>query len=353
MRLRFFAGNLYMQNTNKFKNNPTMKIIKQLFTLAAIALLITSCNKTEEFAPESNSTFPTDGIIRVATSVSTPKTRGGMTTEYLDEFQMRIVNENNSAYSYYADMIKEDGEWKSFKSADYPLLTPLTMLWQNKTEKIKVAAVSISDYISEQEWDEGILFSIDPDQDFDDYLKMSDFLYMKEKEIDPATDLVKGKIQVALKHRFSKLNLTVKMGTEFNKIDGGTTSNIIDEIFVANTYTAATWKIIEDNISDYSARENIALWTNTEGYIAGSGDTTQAEAKYECILIPQTVAVNDFEVLLYLNDRIFSWTSPAEVVLAGGTQYDLTLTVGQDVVTVGGFTSIPWTVETPQDIETD
>lgn len=328
-----------------------MKIKKQLFTLAAIALLMTACNKNDELAPEQNSTFPADGIIRVATNVTALQTRAEMTTESVKEFDIRIKNDANSAYTYHGVMVKELDVWESY--TDVNRNTPMTMLWQNNTQKVKVAAVYSLHIIEPDEWDNGFRFYVMTDQSSEHNYWFSNIIYMKEKEIDPSQDLVGGKIPIVLKHRLSKLNLMVKMGTEFNKLGEGTASNLISNVRVAGTNTSVFLKIIEDTMSDYGTPAVINPWYNADAYIAGVGDTTQAEAKYQCILIPQTVGANTFKVSFKIGERYFSWTSPAEVVLAGGTQYDLTLNVGKDVVSIGGFTSIPWTVETPQDIVTD
>ena len=333
-----------------------MKIIKQLFTLVAIALLFTACNKNEEFAPEQNSTFPVDGIIRVATSVNAPQTRAGLSTENLLSFQMRILNKKSEAYSYYSDIYKEEGEWKSFKvdfTTTPATIPPLTMLWQNKTEKVKVTAVSSFFYIYDEDWDEGRKIDIQTDQDQENSLVMSDFLYMKGKEIDPSKDLVDGKIPIVFNHRFSKLNLTVKMGTEFNKLENGTIDNLITDIAIGGTYRSVFWKVLEDKLSELTSKEDISPWHNISAYSPGDGDTTQAEAKYECILIPQTIAADYFRVSFTIGDRGFTWWSPTEVALAADTQYNLTLNVGHDLVTVDGFSANPWTEADEQNIGTE
>lgn len=333
-----------------------MKIINQLLTLAAAMLLLTACNKNEEFAPETNSTFPADGIIRVATSVTAPQTRAGRTTKNIPSFQMRIVNENSDAYSYYADMYKEEGEWKSYKvdfSTTPATVPPLTMLWRNKIEKVKVTAVSSLFYIYDDEWNEGRTIDVQINQDEEGLIERSDLLFMKEKEIDPSKDLVGEKIPIVFNHRFSKLNLTVKMGAEFNKLENGTTDNLITDITVGGTYRSVFWKVIEDNLSGLTLMEDIIPWYNTQAYTPGEGDATQAKANYECILIPQTVAANRFRVSFTIGDRDFTWASPTEVVLAGDTQYNLTLNVGKDVVTVAGFSATPWTEADEQDLGTE
>ncbi len=331
-----------------------MKLIKQLLTIAAVALLITSCNKTDEFAPEQNSTFPADGVIRVATSVANPQTRAGMTTDDLKEFDLRIVNEANSTYSYNALMKENDNNWDSYEKGYTTDLVPLTLLWQNKTQPVKVAAVASGIFLGgDLSWNSSCTIQVNTTQDPEIEMKKSDILYMAEKVVNPITDLEGGKIKVDFKHRLSKLNLTVKMGTEFNKLAGGTASNLISDIVVRGTNTSVWWELIQNDMYDHFDVLGITPWDNSDAYIAGEGDTTQAEAKYECILIPQTVAADDFTVSFMIGTRYFSWSSPSAVVLAADTQYNLTLNVGKDVVTVAGFTATPWTEADPQDLGTE
>ena len=331
-----------------------MKLIKQLLTIAAVALLITSCNKTDEFAPEQNSTFPADGVIRVATSVANPQTRAGMTTDDLKEFDLHIVNEDNSTYSYNALMKKNDNNWDSYEKGSTTDLVPLTLLWQNKTQPVKVAAVALGIFLGgDLSWNSSCTIQVKTTQDPEIEMKKSDILYMAEKEVNPSTDLVDGKIQIKFNHRLSKLNLTVKMGTEFNKLAGGTASNLISDIVVRGTNTSVWWELIQNDMYDHFDVLDITPWFNTDIYSAGEGDTTQAIANYECILIPQTVAADSFEVSFKIGDRNFSWMSPSAVTLDADTQYNLTLNVGKDVVTVGGFTATPWTEAGPQDLGTE
>ena len=76
-------------------------------------------------------------------------------------------------------------------------------------------------------------------------------------------------------------------------------------------------------------------------------------AKYECILVPQTIAANGFQVKIAIAGKTYTWKSLAEVNLASDTQYELTLTVGKDVVIVGGFSATPWTEGGTENIETE
>ncbi len=316
-------------------------------TLATTALLISACSQNEESAPETNS-FPADNMIRVITNVNQPQTRAGMTTDDLNNFQLRVVNESNENYSFFAMMKKESNAWVSYT---YDGASPLTMLWQNKTQKVKVTAVGYEGVqISPAMWNTTIPVSVLEDQSNESNLKRSDILYMAPREVDPSTDLVNGKMSLNLNHRFSKLNLTVKLATEFNKVPG-TTTNPITSVKVIGTKSTPEWNLNTNELSNYGANISIVPFAAT--YIAGEGDTTQAEAKYECILVPQTVGAGFFSVEFVINGKIYKWFNTSGITLNGDTQYSLALTVGKNVVTVGGFTATPWTDGGSQDIETE
>lgn len=317
-------------------------------TLATTALLISACSQNEESAPESNS-FPADNMIRVITNVNQPQTRAGMTTDDLDNFHLRVVNESNENYSFFAMMKKESNAWVSYT---YDGASPLTMLWQNKTQKVKVTAVGYEGIqISPAMWNTTIPVSVLEDQSNESNLKRSDILYMAPKEVNPSTDLVNGKLSVNLNHRLSKLNVIVKLGTEFNKVPG-TTTNPITSVRVIGSKNAPTWNLNTNELSNYGSVIRVVPFATT--YTAGAGDTQQAEAKYECILVPQTMAgQNSFLVEFVINGKTYTWFTTSGITLNGDTQYSLTLTVGKEVVTAGGFTATPWTDGGSQDIETE
>jgi len=325
-----------------------MKSIKYIMTLATTALLISACSQNEESAPETNS-FPADNMIRVITNVNQPQTRAGMTTDDLDNFHLHVVNESNENYSFFAMMKKESNAWVSYT---FDGASPLTMLWQNKTQKVKVTAVGYAGFIiSPANWNSSIPAMVYEDQSNENNLKLSDILYMAPKEVNPSTDLVNGKLSVNLNHRFSKLNLTVKLGTEFNKVPGTATTPITSVKVRGTKGTVATWNLNTNSLSDYTNNINVVPFATT--YTAGSGDTQQAEAKYECILIPQTIGTGFFTVEFVINGKTYTWFNASDITFNGDTKYDLTLTVGKEVVTAGGFTATPWTDGGSQDIETE
>ena len=192
------------------------------------------------------------------------------------------------------------------------------------------------------------------DQSNADSLNESDILVMKDHEVDPssATDLTpQGKMKVELKHRLAKLNLTVNLGTQLNINGSGTATNPITAVSVEGTNTQADWTLITDKLEGQSEVKPIKLFE--AAYAAGEGKTKSAVAKYECILMPQAIASNGFTVKIVIGGKTYTWKSSNEVTLAPDTQYNLTLSVGKDVVIVGGFSATPWTDGGSSNIETE
>lgn len=331
-----------------------MKTIKNLAMLAVAALTAASCSHDENLVAPADH-FPADGIIRVAADVTHPQTRAGMETANLQAFRLRVENPVNATYSYNALMKKESGEWVSYDNAG---ADKLMMLWQNKTQKVNVAAVCIPSDITltDEHWKTDgatpVNIKVEADQSNADRLNKSDLLAMKNHEVDPANDLTpQGKMKVELKHRLAKLNLTVQLGTQFNLNGAGTAANPITAVSVEGTKTEATWKLIEDAMTEQGSATPVKPLTGI--YTPGQGETKSAVAKYECILVPQTIAANGFQVKIAIAGKTYTWKSLAEVNLASDTQYELTLTVGKDVVIVGGFSATPWTEGGTENIETE
>lgn len=328
-----------------------MKTIKNLAMLTIAALAAAACSHDKNLVAPTDH-FPADGVIRVATDVTRPQTRAGMETGNLTMFQLRVKNPVSDSYSYNALMKKEGSDWVSYNNDG---TQKLTMLWQNKTQKVNVAAVYIPDVtLIDDYWKttDGIPVNIKvrKDQSNVDSLNKSDILVMKDHEVDPTSDLTpQGKMKVELKHRLAKLNLTVNLGTQFN-IDG-TATNPITAVSVEGTKTQADWTLTTDELDGQSVMKPIKLFE--AAYTAGEGKTKSAVAKYECILMPQTIASNGFMVKIVIGGKTYTWKSSNEVTLASDTQYNLTLSVGKDVVIVGGFSATPWTDGGTNDIETE
>ena len=329
-----------------------MKTIKNLAMLAVAALATAACNNDENLVTPTDH-FPADGIIRVAADVTDPQTRAGMETNNLKMFQLRVQNPVNDTYSYNAQMKKDGDQWVSYKNDGSE---KMMMLWQNKTQKVNVAAVCISGVtLTDDNWKATgatpVNIMVEADQSKADKLNKSDILAMKNHEFNPATELTTGgKMKVELKHRLAKLNLTVKLGTDFNMNGIGTTNNPITEVNVNGTNTKAAWTLITDEFSGLSEMKSVKPLQTS--YTAGNADKQNAVAKYECILLPQTINANGFAVKILIGGKLYTWKSGDKVTLTSNTQYNLTLTVGKDIVVIGSFTATPWIDGDTQNIET-
>ena len=329
-----------------------MKTIKNLAMLAVAALATAACSNDENLVTPTDH-FPADGIIRVAADVTDPQTRAGMETNNLKMFQLRVQNPVNDTYSYNAQMKKDGDQWVSHKNDGSE---KMMMLWQNKTQKVNVAAVCIPGVtLTDDNWKATgatpVNITVEADQSKADKLNKSDILAMKNHEFNPATELTTGgKMKVELKHRLAKLNLTVKLGTDFNMNGIGTTNNPITEVNVNGTNTKAAWTLITDEFSGLSEKKSVKPLQTS--YTAGNADKQNAVAKYECILLPQTINANGFAVKIVIGGKLYTWKSGDKVTLTSNTQYNLTLTVGKDIVVIGSFTATPWIDGDTQNIET-
>lgn len=343
-----------------------MKKIRTLALLAFVALMVASCNQND--GPDAQTDpFPADGVIHVAVDVNKPQTRAGMTSANLTDFFMYVENPvvTGGNYSYFVKMKNEGGVWKSYSPPSSPSdpLSEQLMLWQNNTQPVNVTAFHVPFSVVTDDWDETRTISVEEDQTLAANVEKSDILYQSRTVVDPATDLTPdGKMKVKLDHRLSKLNLTLNLGTEFNLVGGGTTVNPITEVKVEGIRNAVQWNAQTNDMSNYGSRSSILPFM--AHYTPGDANISQAEARYECILLPQIIANTPdsptdtgflFTVKIRTGSKTYSWSHRVGAVLtfAHNTQYNLTLNVGKDVVTLGGFSVLPWEDGGSHDIETN
>lgn len=324
---------------------------KNLLMMAAVAGAMTlgSCSNNDEF--NENSNFPADGVIRVTTNIDAPMTRAGMTTGNIDRFNIKIDNVANSNYSYYGFYYKLNNVWSSY--TDGNIGTPLTMLWQNSTQPVTVTALSQQGtHTTEAQFITDLTYDVSFTQSSESSLLFSDILYMQPTLVNPATDLVDGKLPITFKHIMSKVNLSVTLGTELN-VAPGTITNPIETLMVNGTISQFKWNASINNAFDLTGFLVKSIPPFAASYTPGSGTTTNAVANYEVILVPQTVAAGGFSVTFKIGEKTYSWTSTDAVTLEGGKQHTLNLTAGKDVVQTGSFTATAWTEGTGGNIETE
>lgn len=318
----------------------------------ALLVLAALCSCTDNDATnaiDTNPNFPQDGVIRVVTNVGTPETRAGITADDIEIFNLNIENKSDANYSYYATILGSNTNGWTIYEGDGS--TPLTMLWKNSTTPVTVTALNQKGLVivTKEEFNSEQTCSVESDQKTDMGIQRSDLLYMKPTEVNPATDLVDGKLKVSFVHLFSKINLTLTLGTEFNTVPG-TDSNPITGITVNGAKREIFFNTSTEELKqkDDSSPEAIIPWYDAATcYTAGSGNTKNAVAKYEVILPPQTMQSGSFSIFFTLNGKSYKWTSTTENTFESGKAYTLNLTVGKNVVIMGAISANAWETGTP------
>lgn len=234
------------------------------------------------------------------------------------------------------------------------------MLWQNNTTPIQVTAAYLKDHAFTQAELQGTVdFSVAADQSVADAaaIEANDLVGMAQTTIDPSTideNLVNGKIKVTLAHALAKLNVKVTLGTEYNAETGGTATNPISAITINGTKLKYTYTGATAGITLQTTGNDAAEVTPFAGtYKAGEGTATNAEANYECILVPQEVAANGFSVTMTINGKNYQWISTAAVTLVQGKAYTLELTAGKEILTVQSLSAAAWGEENNGSIATE
>lgn len=165
-------------------------------------------------------------------------------------------------------------------------------------------------------------FTVQTDQSSDSNVKASDFLCTGTQTATPGTAL-----DITFKHALSKLNVTLKKGSELE--DG---QNL--------TFTSVT-------LSNCATATTVNLTDGTTGNTTNSGQTITLYAateneQYECILVPQTFAQSLKVEITDNNGKVYTFTSNKDLTFASGKQYTLNLTVGRDKVTTGTISAKSW-----------
>ena len=165
-------------------------------------------------------------------------------------------------------------------------------------------------------------FAVQTDQSTEDNVKASDLLCTGQQPATPGTAL-----DITFKHALSKLNVTLKKGSELE--DG---QNL--------TFTSV-------KLSNCATTTTVNLTDGTTGNTTNSGQTITLYAatpneQYECILVPQTFAQSLKVEITDNNGKVYTFTSNKDLTFASGEEYTLNLTVGRDKVTTGTISAESW-----------
>ena len=288
-----------------------MKTNKYL-TMAVTALMMAACSS--EDVPQVDSV--TNTPIRIHAMVAELESRAGYGGTVLpDEFYLSVANTNNPTYSYSNVSVSNSGSgWEPASQ----------MYWQNSTTQVTVTAATFS-------LDGAQDLAVQTDQSTEANVIASDHLYMAATSQSYAAvtdEKAEGAINVNFSHLMSKVNLTITLADEFDATENPISIVTFQGTVASRKYNAGTWT----NINGVTATDITACGV---GY-------TKPTATYEVILVPQTIAADNFAVQFKIGDRMFKWTSTDEVNLVSGTKYTLSLTAGDEKVSGASFSSTAW-----------
>lgn len=305
-----------------------MKAI-QFFAITALgAALFASCSNQEELATGS---YPSDNLIRVTAGVNNDMTRGDEAATALNkDFSLTVVNNTNDKYSYANEIFSLNGgtEWRCSNK----------LLWQNLSTPVEIVALypataanTFSGVYSKENKSYGtITYGVSPDQSTDN--DADDLLLYHNASFVPKDDLQGGKLDIQFNHAFCRVDIEVTIGTEFNATNG-LAVNPIQGIRVEGTQIAADINLASAPPT-ITAKGDATSITPTPGdFTPAASATTQAVARYSCIVIPQTA---DLKVLLHTSDREYEWTG-TKMALESGKQYTLKLNMTKKSTTARKF----------------
>ena len=269
----------------------------KIFAMAIAALALAACDKnnddfTVDNLKDTPLTIASAGVNELSTRVIT---EGQLIGRKEEPVAMSVWVEG-SAEKYNANNV----EWVHDGSNDW--YSNSTVLYAGKNQQ-KICA--LSPYVDGASA-EGVTITADG---VTDYLVASQTL------------ITSNPVNIIMSHALTKLVLVPTLGTEV-------ADDEIAKVKVQNMYASGTLNIEENS------------WSNQ-----GEATATLTMANNEVLVIPMEEC-ESFPIVVTMNSgRVFKATISLDNVeskLAGGTQYTITLRVGQDTVIIGGITADSW-----------
>ena len=284
----------------------------KLLAFAATALMLASCSNDEVLTPRDDLkdtpiAIASAGVNELSTRVITE----GQLIGRMEEPVAMSVWVEGSANKYNADNVEwvHDGtDWYSNS----------TMLYEGENKQ-KICA--LSPYVDGASA-EGVTITADG---------VTDYLVASQ------TSITSNPVDICMSHALTKLVLQPTFGNEV-------TDQTIASVEVGGMYASGTLNIKENSWSD-------------QGEATATLSMNKVNGNYEVLVIPMPSCQSFPMVITMKSGRVFKATISLDNVeskLAGGTQYTITLQVGQDTVAIGGITADSWgTPVVGGDLETE
>ena len=284
---------------------------KKLLTLTVLATMFAACSNNENPIADPLKDTPiaiaSAGVAELTTRVITE----GQLVGSVDENVSISVWVEGSADKYNANNI----EWVHDGTNWY---SNSTVLYEGENKQ-KICA--LSPYVDGASA-AGVTITADGTTD---YLVASQ------------TSITSNPVDICMSHALTKLVLQPTFGNEV-------TDQTIASVEVGGMYASGTLNIKENSWSD-------------QGEATATLSMNKVNGNYEVLVIPMPSCQSFPMVITMSSGRVFKATISLDNVeskLAGGTQYTITLQVGQDTVAIGGITADSWgTPDDGGDLETE
>ena len=285
---------LKINNNNNKKTIKAMK--KRLLPLAALAFAFVACDKNnDDLGIDNTKDTPITILSAGVAELTTRAIINGQLEGSLEERVAMSVWVEGSAEKYNANNVKwvhDGGNWN----------TNSTVLYEGENKQ-KICA--LSPYVDGASA-EGVTITADG---VTDYLVASQTL------------ITSNPVNICMSHALVKLVLNPTLGTEV-------TGDNIATVEVQNMYASGALNVKTNSWSNQGEATATLTMTNNEALVI---------PMEECESFPIVVTMN--------SGRVFKATISLDNVaseLAAGTQYTITLRVGQDTVIIGGITADSW-----------
>ena len=268
----------------------------KIFAMAIAALALAACDKNnDDFTVDNFKDTPLTIASAGVADLSTRAIIEGQLIGTVDENVSMSVWITGSADKYNADNVEwyhNGTNWNSNSSVLY-----------EGYDNQEICA--LSPYVSGASAD-GVTITADG---------VTDYLIATSKIV------TSNSVSLTMTHALTKLVLVPTLGTEV-------ADDEIAKVEVQNMYASGTLNIEEN------------WWSNQ-----GEATATLTMANNEVLVIPMEEC-ESFPIVVTMNSgRVFKATISLDNVeseLAAGTQYTITLRVGQDTVIIGGITADSW-----------
>ncbi len=289
-----------------------------IFTALIAAVAIGSCGKTDS---PGNGNFPSDGIVRISTTVSAPKTRAAVAYEGVD-LGLFLDYGDGDKYSQH------NVRWTRYGTDWVP---DETMLWKDASTKLK-GVYAYAPYIAGEDNPGEVKFTIPLDQS--KCLENADLLWCPMPNFDPAQLNDKGQIDIAFKHALVKLTVNMTLGTQFK----GKDISIREAWFRRSVDKVAIY--FRDTPSVVGVASDV-----TANAVSIKMHDCSADGKLACevIFYPHGFFAGNEMLTITLSDgKDYRLTPGKNIDFTLGSAYQMNVKVGNDKIEIGTVTVADW-----------